>query len=491
MTKGSGSVIAIVDSGVTNHSDLNLNILSGYDFTPDNNGGNGSDPGITTETCSVTWHGTHVAGIAAALTNNSVGIAGVAPAAKVVPVRVLNACGKGFMSSIADGITWAAGGSVPNTPVTAHRAKVINLSLGGLGDCDKTMQSAIDYATSEGAVVVVAAGNNGVDAAYFQPANCRNVISVGGSAPDGTNYGYSNYGPAVDVAAPSTSILSTYNDGTSTPGAEGYRYLTGTSMAAPFVSGVVALAQSVAPTPLTYAEMRTLIQQNVQPFAPNTPNNPIGQGIVDATATVAAAKSGNIPIAADFACSQAVNIMQVKCKDLSTSRGGAPICSWVWNFYKEFREDQANRTYSNSVDPYANYEDAGEYLIRLKVTDSNGTTSTLTRAVSVVAPTVFSLDFDIPYLVSLPSYEMRYLQLDIPTGLKSMTVNLVQGRANDGAWLFLARSPTPIAPYCQSGMGNNHPAVCKVTNPVPGPYFVIVSGTTDLESAKLTATYEQ
>lgn len=324
MTKGSGSIIAIVDSGVTSHSDLNPNILSGYDFTSDNRGGNGSDPGITTETCSVTWHGTHVAGIAAALTNNGVGIAGVAPAAKIVPVRVLNACGRGFVSAIADGITWAAGGNVPNAPVTANPAKVINVSLGGRGSCDKTMQSAIDYATSQGAVVVTAAGNEGIDTINFQPANCRNVISVGGNKPDSGNWGWSNYGPAVDVAAPGTSILSTYNQGTTTPGTEGYLYMDGTSMAAPFVSGVIALAQSVAPTPLSAAEMRSLIQQNVQPFAPSKPDQEIGPGILDASATVAVAvaRSGRIPLAADFVCLQPLNLVQLRCTDLSTSRGG-------------------------------------------------------------------------------------------------------------------------------------------------------------------------
>ena len=99
-------------------------------------------------------------------------------------------------------------------------------------------------------------------------------------------------------------------------------------MATPMVTGVIALAQSVAPTPLSVAEMRTLLQQNAQPF-PKTPDQPIGAGIVDATATVAAAKSGKIPVAADFTCSEWTNSMTVTCTDLSTARSGVPIKTWV------------------------------------------------------------------------------------------------------------------------------------------------------------------
>lgn len=272
LANGSGSVIAVIDNGVTSHSDLNANLLPGYDFTASNRGGNGMNPGITTETCPVVWHGTHIAGIAAALTNNGVGIAGVAPAAKVLPVRVLNACGRGYTSDIADGITWAAGGTVPGVPANANPAKVINVSLGGLGYCETTFQNVIDYATSQGAVVVAAAGNNSVNASNFEPANCRNVINVGGTNRLGLRWVDSNYGATLDIAAPADSIWSTYNDGNATPGTEGYGYMSGTSMAAPMVSGVAALVQSVAPTRLSPAEMRALLTQTVQPFPNGQPD---------------------------------------------------------------------------------------------------------------------------------------------------------------------------------------------------------------------------
>lgn len=134
---GSGVVIGVVDSGITNHSDLNPNVLSGYEFTSDtysNRGGAGTQPANKPgENCKVMWHGTHVAGIMAAGTNNGIGIAGIAPATKMVSVRTVRNCDGGYMSDIADGITCAVGGTVSDAPVNPTPAKVIDISLYGWG----------------------------------------------------------------------------------------------------------------------------------------------------------------------------------------------------------------------------------------------------------------------------------------------------------------------------------------------------------------------
>jgi serine protease len=95
------------------------------------------------------------------------------------------------------------------------------------------MQSAIDFATSKGAVVVVAAGNKSIDVSSMQPANCHNVIAVGGTDGYGNSYIDSNFGPGIDIAAPAKDIWSLYNDGTTVPTSEAYRYISGTSMATP------------------------------------------------------------------------------------------------------------------------------------------------------------------------------------------------------------------------------------------------------------------
>src|SRR5690606_7514122 len=118
------------------------------------------------------WHGTHVAGTIAAVTNNGIGVAGVAYNAKVVPVRVLGKCG-GLTSDIADAIVWASGGSVTGVPSNPYPADVINMSLGGGGSCSSTTQAAINTARSNGTVVVVAAGNENTNASNSNPANCN------------------------------------------------------------------------------------------------------------------------------------------------------------------------------------------------------------------------------------------------------------------------------------------------------------------------------
>ena len=306
MATGTGSVVAVLDTGITNHSELNANVLPGYDFIVDvttANDGDGrdsdpSDPGdwVAANQCGGThaaqnssWHGTHVAGTIAAATNNAAGVAGAAFNAKVVPVRVLGTCG-GYDSDIADAIVWASGGTVAGVPANANPAEVINLSLGGTGDCGATMQTAINGAVGRGTTLAIAAGNGNSPTGGFSPANCANVIAVGSITSAGLRSSFSNYGSDVDIAAPGSAILSTLNAGTTTPGAESYATYNGTSMATPHVAGVIALLQSLATTPRTPAEVEALIKANVTAF-PSTPSQPIGPGILNAKAVLDAANS--------------------------------------------------------------------------------------------------------------------------------------------------------------------------------------------------------
>ncbi len=493
MANGAGAVIAVVDNGTTSHADLNANILPGYDFTSTNRGGNGTNPGILTETCAIDWHGTHVAGIAAALTNNGYGGAGIAPGAKVVPVRVMNACGKGYTSDIADGIVWAAGGTVSGVPANTHPAKVINLSLGGLGGCESTLQNALDFAVSRGATVVAAAGNNSTSATNFSPANCRNVISVGGSNRWGSRWVNSNYGPTVDIAAPGDSIWSTYNNGTAKPGTEGYAYASGTSMAAPAVSGVIALIQSVAPAPLTPIEMRTLLAQNVQPFTGGAPDQPIGAGILDATAAVTAARLGRIPAAANFTCKQSDKLMHVSCTDLSTARG-APIRSWTWNFGTA----AADTVTTKSTNPELDVEQPGTYEFTLTVTDANGGISKVTRPFEVEPMRVTDISDD-GTAVRFPmnAADKQYFSVTIPpgvrssvaqVGVKSLTFTLSPDTTRDVATMSL-KSGTALMtnPSCTSVMSGGKSAVCAVNGVAVGTYYVLVSSASAIDNVSIKA----
>ncbi|WP_040941722.1 S8 family peptidase [Xanthomonas campestris] len=304
---GSGTVVAVIDTGITSHADLNANILAGYDFISDATtarDGNGRDSNAADEgdwyaanECgagipapSSSWHGTHVAGTVAAVTNNTTGVAGTAYGAKVVPVRVLGKCG-GSLSDIADAIVWASGGTVSGIPANANPAEVINMSLGGGGSCSTTMQNAINGAVSRGTTVVVAAGNDASNVSGSLPANCANVIAVAATTSAGAKASYSNFGTGIDVSAPGSSILSTLNSGTTTPGSASYASYNGTSMASPHVAGVVALVQSVAPTALTPAAVETLLKNTARAL-PGACSGGCGAGIVNADAAVTAAING-------------------------------------------------------------------------------------------------------------------------------------------------------------------------------------------------------
>jgi serine protease len=310
IANGAGVNVAVIDTGVRPHADLAGQILPGYDFIANsamaNDGGgrdsDASDPGdaVVAGECGSgqpsadqgsSWHGTHVAGTIGALTGNGLGVAGVAFRSKILPVRVLGKCG-GYTSDIADGITWASGGTVSGAPVNPNKARVLNLSLGGTGSCSITTQNAINGARSRGAVVVVAAGNANVDAANTNPANCAGVITVAAVNRAGGKAYYSNYGNVVDVAAPGgdarvagSGVLSTLNTGTKAPLADSYAFYQGTSMATPHVAGAAALMLSKNPA-LTPDEVEARLKSTARPFPAACGG--CGTGMVTASAALGA-----------------------------------------------------------------------------------------------------------------------------------------------------------------------------------------------------------
>lgn len=211
-TGASWVTIAVIDSGVDySHPDLAYKVLPGYDFV---NGD--SDPQDDH------GHGTHVAGIAAAGANDGIGIAGVSWGAAVMPLKVLDSSGNGTYANAAAAIVWA----------TDHGAQVINMSFGG-SFYSQTLENAVLYAYMRGVVQVAAAGNSGSGSVLY-PARFAPVIAVAATDNVNNRASFSNYGPEVDLAAPGDSIYSSYPGG-------GYGYQSGTSMSAPFVSGLAAI----------------------------------------------------------------------------------------------------------------------------------------------------------------------------------------------------------------------------------------------------------
>ena len=277
VTRGENIVIAILDTGITYHPDLAGKILPGYDFVSNvivANDGDGRDPdpsdpgdwvtsseasGVFGGNCSPadsSWHGSHVAGIAAAAGDNGVGISGVAPGAKILPVRVIGKCG-GTQADILAAITWASGGHVDGVPDNQNPADVINLSLGQESPCEPATQAVINAALNRGSVIVAAAGNSASSAADFSPADCVGVIQVGSIDRNGNLSSFSNYSqlgdnsfvvaPGGEVGDSSQGILSTVDEGLKSPQRPSYATMVGTSMAAPHVAGLVALVKAADP----------------------------------------------------------------------------------------------------------------------------------------------------------------------------------------------------------------------------------------------------
>ncbi|OOG49582.1 S8 family serine peptidase [Rhodanobacter sp. C01] len=349
LADGTGVIIAVIDTGIVKHADVNTSLGdAGYDFiidkfvsgrTADGRVSGGWDLGdwTTGNTYKATnggcvdannpaeassWHGTHVSSASGAeLTNNGIGMAGIAYNARVLPIRALGHCG-GYDSDINDAIVWAAGGHVDGVPDNQNPAQVINMSLGGDGTCaaDDDAALAIAKANALGTTVVVAAGNDGESASLSSPSSCPGVITVAATGYTSKLTFYSNYNsPGESVVAlgafgggvypndatsgtaqqnPEGFAWQAINTGTTTPkaspGGDTYGGMAGTSQATPHVTAAVALMQSArisAGLPLLKpAEVLSILKStarvpNVTPDAAKT----FGAGILDAGAAVAAA----------------------------------------------------------------------------------------------------------------------------------------------------------------------------------------------------------
>jgi serine protease len=303
ITEGSARItVAVLDTGVRDdHPDLAGKLWPGYDFVSRNstaNDGGGrdadaTDPGdwsTASDSCgpaSSSWHGTQVAGLVGAATNNGIGIAGTGRDTMVLPVRVLGRYG-GWDDDIQAGMRWAGGlsnaaGCTGSSAVSAtcnpHPARVLNLSLGASGACNQGYREVIAELNAAGVVVVVAAGN-GSGHAVNTPANCAGALAVAGVRHTGTKVGYSNLGPQIAMAAPGGncvnatgaclySLVTTLNAGTTTPGASSYstgsEATLGTSFSAPIVAGTIGLMLAVDPT-LTPANVKAVLQATARAF---------------------------------------------------------------------------------------------------------------------------------------------------------------------------------------------------------------------------------
>ena len=519
ITTGSGVTIAVLDTGITSHPDLNANLVPGYDFISTaaiGNDGNGRDSNpadtgdaVTAGECGTnsppsdqdsSWHGTHVAGTVAAVGNNNTGIVGVAYGAKILPVRVLGKCG-GLTSDIADAIIWSAGGSVPGVPSNPNPAKVINLSLGGSGSCDATSQAAINQAVSLGATVVVAAGNSNTNASTATPANCQNVVTVAATNRSGGRAYYSNFGNVVDVAAPggaqsfandSEGVLSTLNSGTTSPASANYEYYQGTSMATPHVAGVAGLMYAVKPN-ITPSEVESVLKSTTRTF-PSTCSG-CGTGIVDAKAAVDEVNPGSGgPTPGENELSNGVAKTGLSGALRSETRFTLEVPAGASNLsfnisggsgdadlYVRYGSEPTTSSYD--CRPYRN----GNSESCSFSTTQAGTYYVMIRAYSAYSGLSLVANFDEPGSgpaepdsisetnLSGARSSWQDFQLDVPAGQSQLVVQISGGSGDADLYVRRGANPTTSSYDCRPYRNGNN-ETCTFNNPTAGTYYIRLRG---------------
>ncbi|VAW56693.1 hypothetical protein MNBD_GAMMA07-627 [hydrothermal vent metagenome] len=536
ITQGSGAVVAVIDTGYLPHSDLTANILPGYDMISDANiaqDGNGRDSDATdmgdwapagacgnnSSPSNSSWHGTHVAGTIAALGNNSIGVTGAAYQAKILPVRALGRCG-GFVSDISDGIIWAAGGSVPGAPTNPNPANVINLSLGGNGNCGITQQNAINTARNLGATIVVAAGNANTNAANSNPANCNGVIAVAAVDRSGRKASYSNFGNVVDLAAPGggsgNGILSTLNNGTRAVGSDTYRFYQGTSMASPHVAGAAALLYSLN-SAITPAQVEQILTSTAKPF-PATCNQ-CGSGIVDAFAAISTINGtpspGPAPAPAPTPGSGNTLVNGVASTGLSgtgqsESRHTIVVPTGASDLqfnivsgtgdadlYVKFGSAPTLRNYDCRPYRNGNFEtcnianvQAGTYhvmLIGFSSYNAVSLTASFTAPATAPAPNPISNSINETDLSSTRGQWLNY-SLDVPAGATQFTINIANGSGDADLYVRFGVTPTTRNYNCRPYRNGNIER-CTFNNPRAGTWFIGLRAFATFSGVSLNAEY--
>lgn len=332
VTTGSSDVkIAILDTGIDqDHPDLASKIVATRNFT-------------TSSTADDLYgHGTHCAGIAAAITDNSIGVAGVGFNTSLMNGKVLDDTGSGYYSWIASGITWAADSG----------AKVISMSLGG-SFSSTTLKNAVNYAWGKGVVIVAAAGNNGNTRASY-PAYYSNCIAVAATDKNDAKASFSNYGSWVDVAAPGVSIYSTMPNHTNSIGPTNYGSLSGTSMATPHVAGLAGLIWSTG-----YGTSNTSVRSRIESTADAIAGTGTywQYGRINAYEAVVA-ETPPPPDTTPPAQVTGLSVATVSSSQLNLTWTANPESDL--NHYKVYRSTVSGSTYTLIASPTANsYSDTG------------------------------------------------------------------------------------------------------------------------------------
>jgi serine protease len=399
---GSSSVtVAVIDTGIRRtHQDLTGGrVLQGYDYY---NGD--SDPA---DDCG---HGTHTAGTIGATTNNGVGVAGMSQA-KILPLKVLSgtdilgSC-SGSASAIAQAIRDAAD----------QGAKVISMSIGGP---DSTVEhDAVTYAYNKGVLIVAAAGNDGSNNSIDYPGAYPESIAVAALDSTKTRASYSDGGPQLDIAAPGSNVLSTYNSADN-----GYTTMSGTSMATPHVAGALALALSCAPAGTTATTIRNALYSTAEDLGAAGRDDLYGYGLARADRLVSSVCTGgggttNNPPTASFTTSTSGLTASVNGTG-STDPDGDPLTyAWTWGDGGTGSGATASHTYAA----------AGTYTVGLTVSDGRGGSNSTTRSVTVATggdpdPSTPNLTSGQQVNVTLTGAgDEKFYKISVPAGASQLQV---------------------------------------------------------------------
>lgn len=392
---GSTVVVAVVDDAVKrNHPDLAPNLwvnpgeIPGNGIDDDGNGyiddvngydiGSGdNNPNPPTSSYS---HGTHVAGIVSAASNNGIGVSSIGFSCKIMCVKATNQ--PTTISSGYQGVTYAA----------ANGAHVINMSWGGPGG-GTTGQNVINYAISKGSIPVAATGNDNVQTLFY-PAAYTGVVSVSATNSADKKASFSNYGTWVKISAPGDNILSTTID-------DSYGYMSGTSMASPLVAGLLGLMKSLNPTMPNSAIVNCLYStaQNINSLNPSY-NGKLGAGRIDAAAAMACvAASLSQPPTADFTAN--FTTINAGGSVLFTDQSTYNPTTWTWSF-----PGGSPASFNGKIPPAITYSTPGTYTVTLTATNSNGSdTETKTNYILVNPPSACTrINYPIPAAWSFANY---------------------------------------------------------------------------------------
>ena len=370
-TLGSHNItVAVLDTGIDyTHDDLTANMWKdgsghyGYDFWNDDSDPmddniNGYEGGVWMSNVNI-FHGTHVAGVVGAVTNNVIGIAGVAQC-KMMTVKVMNDSGEGTDATVAQGIIWA----------TDQGAQIITMSL-GVDSQTLALTNAVKYASNHGVLLVAAAGNEGLSSVSF-PAAYSQVIAVGASDKLDHRASFSNYGAALELMAPGVQIWSTMQG-------DRYQELSGTSTAAPFVAGVAVLMLSVNPA-LTSTQIRAVLNDTAQDIGASGWDSATGWGIIDAHASVQAVSGPAAAIIDPPATAEPNSTLTIKWV---VSGGNLPINRTYlkWGYSASQLTHLSGLSYGNTT--------PRTYTVSDIVTPSSGNASMFFQAVAFINNTEY------------------------------------------------------------------------------------------------------